>query len=114
MAKNLPARLRNREESAIDFAEQRSRAALAVMEQAGYDPIESMVELAMDDSNVPLQDRIGLHKTLAEYSAPKMSRRAPEKQSAGAGGITINIVKFDMATEAAQAVTVEAELEPED
>ncbi len=69
----------------------RTEEIRTVMDEAGYNPIEAMMEIACDD-NVNVKTRALLHKELATYYAPK--QRAVDMNMKVSGGINITVNKF--------------------
>ena len=48
------------------------REALAVyFEQAKYDPVKDLIDLAQDEET-PVKERIGIHKEFLKYMAPSL------------------------------------------
>jgi len=73
-----------------------------------YDPLREMIILAKDPST-SLDNRITLHKELAQYVSPKL--KAVELTAEVSGGIQVNVVKY--ADSIAQAA-IEAAIEDVD
>ncbi len=72
----------------------RTQLVLEKMEKKNYDPIDAMIDLALDPM-VDIEMKIGIHKDLAKYSYPKVTN--PDQSQAGGsgqGGVTVNIVNF--------------------
>lgn len=51
--------------------QERAQAIQSMMDIAGYNPIEAMMEL-VKSSNVTIEHQIALHKELAKYYAPQL------------------------------------------
>jgi len=83
MAKLKPANLTKQE---------RAKAIQTMMDDAGYNPIESMMEMTKLP-NLTVTDKISLHKELAKYYAPQL--KSVEVDVVGELGIQVHVLRFD-------------------
>ena len=65
--------------------------ARATMEDKGYNPIEALLSIAQD-TDTPLDLRIGAHKELCKYYAPQL--KAMDVNMAVKGNIVVEMVNF--------------------
>lgn len=93
--------------------EQETAQVRKLMDDAGYNPIEAMMEMAQDEM-VDRKIRLSLHKELAQYYAPKL--KSVDVSHKGNVGIQVQVLRYTEDTDPDKLAeqSINGEVVPED
>lgn len=67
-------------------------AAKEIMDSKGYNPFESLIEIAQDTEGTPLDLRLQAHKELCKYHSPQL--KSLDVNMAVKGSMAVKLVSF--------------------